>query len=79
MSLRLFNGFRVVVEQADDPAALLNFIVSLILMRDLGSSPGSSARTSTPCARATASTSCFCGHSFEEHRLNESSKGSPKL
>jgi len=48
-------------------------------MRDLGSSPGSSARTSTPCARATASTSCFCGHSFEEHRLNESSKGSPKL
>ena len=27
MSLRLFNGFRVVVEKADDPAALLNFTV----------------------------------------------------
>eukprot|EP00439_Symbiodinium_sp_Y106_P042510 s3805_g5.t1 len=29
MSLRLFNGFRVVVEKADDPAALLNFTETL--------------------------------------------------
>eukprot|EP00931_Biecheleriopsis_adriatica_P059329 TRINITY_DN3547_c0_g1_i2.p1 TRINITY_DN3547_c0_g1~~TRINITY_DN3547_c0_g1_i2.p1 ORF type:complete len:998 (-),score=200.75 TRINITY_DN3547_c0_g1_i2:1720-4713(-) len=56
------------------PTLVAMWMCGACQMRDLGSSPGS--KPSVPCGRSTASTRCFCGHTFAEHEVESSTKPS---
>lgn len=42
-------------------------------MRDIGCATGTCASRSVPCARTTARTGCFCGHTYEKHGVSQPS------